>query len=127
LYTEDKHFVLKSFKKNFDLILFIKIYRKRQDLLIDELKKSGIKYDTGKLNIGDFAWVARSKSVASFLATDIMLNHIVERKRMDDLCASIIDGRYKEQKVGINIFLRSSFASFLLFLMNKSFVSKNLE
>lgn len=30
---------------------------------------------------------------------DLVLDYIVERKRMDDFCSSIIDGRYKEQKV----------------------------
>jgi len=28
-----------------------------------------------------------------------VLSHIVERKRIDDLASSIIDGRFKEQKV----------------------------
>jgi len=91
----------------YEILLIIKDifkFRKRQDLLIDELKKSKIKYDTGKLNVGDFAWIARPKSGASFLSTDIMLNHIVERKRMDDLCSSIIDGRYKEHKVPVLIY-----------------------
>ncbi len=32
-------------------------------------------------------------------STDIVLDYVVERKRVDDLCQSIIDGRYKEQKV----------------------------
>ena len=32
---------------------------------------------------------------------ELMLDYIVERKRMDDLAGSIIDGRFHEQKVGI--------------------------
>lgn len=64
--------------------------------MIDELKKSKIKFDIGKLNVGDFTWIARSKNARN---DDIILNFIVERKRMDDFCQSIIDGRYKEQKV----------------------------
>ena len=71
-------------------------------MLIDELKKANLKFETGKLNVGDFAWVARSKTSASCMNTDIILDYIVERKRMDDLCSSIIDGRYKEQKVNNN-------------------------
>jgi hypothetical protein len=39
-------------------------------LLIDELKKSG------KLNVGDFTWIARHKSLKY---EDIILNFIVER------------------------------------------------
>ena len=65
-------------------------------MLIDELKKSKIKFDIGKLNVGDFTWIARSKNSKT---KDIILDFIVERKRMDDFCQSIIDGRYKEQKV----------------------------
>lgn len=32
---------------------------------------------------------------------ELVLDYIVERKRMDDLCGSIIDGRFREQKVGV--------------------------
>jgi len=31
--------------------------------------------------------------------SELVLDHIVERKRMDDLSTSIIDGRFAEQKV----------------------------
>jgi len=55
-----------------------------------------------KLNVGDFTWIARHKSSKH---EDIILNYIVERKRMDDLCSSILDGRYKEQKVIWNFFV----------------------
>ena len=30
---------------------------KRQDILMDELRKSKIKFESGKLNVGDFTWV----------------------------------------------------------------------
>jgi len=33
------------------------------------------------------------------VAREVVLDYIVERKRMDDLCGSIIDGRFREQKV----------------------------
>ena len=32
---------------------------------------------------------------------ELVLDYIIERKRMDDLAASIVDGRFKEQKVNI--------------------------
>lgn len=32
---------------------------------------------------------------------ELVLDHIVERKRLDDLCRSIIDGRFREQKVPV--------------------------
>ena len=65
---------------------------------MDELRKSGIKFDIGKLHVGDFTWIARPKSAIGPSDKDIILNCILERKRMDDFCSSIIDGRYKEQK-----------------------------
>ena len=33
------------------------------------------------------------------MARELVLDYIIERKRMDDLCGSIIDGRFREQKV----------------------------
>lgn len=32
-------------------------------------------------------------------ARELVLDYVVERKRMPDLCSSIIDGRFREQKV----------------------------
>lgn len=41
---------------------------------------------------------------------ELVLDYIVERKRMDDLCGSIIDGRFREQKVGVQHgFIQSSY------------------
>jgi len=34
---------------------------------------------------------------------ELVLDYIVERKRMDDLAGSIVDGRFREQKVGIGV------------------------
>lgn len=36
---------------------------------------------------------------------ELVLDHIVERKRLDDLCSSIIDGRFREQKVPLPVSL----------------------
>lgn len=36
---------------------------------------------------------------------ELVLDHIIERKRMDDLSMSIIDGRFAEQKVSIRSFV----------------------
>ena len=41
---------------------------------------------------GDYLWVATSSSGG--VVTEAVLDYIVERKRLDDLRASIIDGRY---------------------------------
>lgn len=45
-----------------------------------------------KINVGDFAWIARSGD------QELVLDCVVERKRTDDLASSIKDGRYAEQK-----------------------------
>lgn len=39
-------------------------------------------------------WIARHRETGE----EIVLNYIVERKRMDDLSSSLMDGRFKEQK-----------------------------
>ncbi|XP_061619967.1 crossover junction endonuclease MUS81 isoform X4 [Phyllopteryx taeniolatus] len=67
--------------------------------LVRELQRSRVNFDVRKLNVGDFLWVAREKvTPSSGRARELVLDYIVERKRMDDLCGSIIDGRFREQK-----------------------------
>lgn len=74
-----------------------------RDYIQDELVKKGIKPIVRPLEIGDFLWVAKSND-PSFLARhdeegdEVMLDYVVERKRLDDLCGSIKDGRFHEQK-----------------------------
>lgn len=69
-----------------------------------ELRKNGVNFDIRKLHVGDFIWVAREKvvPVPGQLVLpepkELVLNYVVERKRMDDLTESIKDGRFKEQK-----------------------------
>lgn len=48
------------------------------------------------LAIGDFLWVARP--IGGTLQDAIVLNGIIERKRLADLVASIFGGRYHEQR-----------------------------
>jgi crossover junction endonuclease MUS81 len=49
---------------------------------------------TRKLEVGDAMWIARSHETGQ----EIVLDFIVERKRLDDLVSSIKDGRFHEQK-----------------------------
>ncbi|XP_063293898.1 crossover junction endonuclease MUS81 [Pelobates fuscus] len=76
---------------------------RKQDL-VSELKKNGVSFDVRKLHIGDFVWIAQEKvqPVPGQLRVpqpqELVLDYVVERKRMDDLCGSIIDGRFREQK-----------------------------
>ncbi|XP_072315454.1 crossover junction endonuclease MUS81 [Eucyclogobius newberryi] len=72
--------------------------------LVKELQRNGINFDVRKLNVGDFLWVAREKldpvpgQLRAPCGRELVLDYIVERKRIDDLCGSIIDGRFREQK-----------------------------
>ncbi|XP_029943938.1 structure-specific endonuclease subunit MUS81 [Salarias fasciatus] len=76
----------------------------RKQELVKELQRNGVAFDVRKLNVGDFLWVAREKvaplpgQLRAPDRTELVLDYIVERKRMDDLCGSIIDGRFREQK-----------------------------
>lgn len=54
-----------------------------------------VPFEVRKLEVGDFLWIARSRTSKD----ELILPYIVERKRMDDLGASIKDRRFKEQKV----------------------------
>ncbi|KAI4805810.1 hypothetical protein KUCAC02_010406 [Chaenocephalus aceratus] len=75
----------------------------KQDL-VKELQRNGVSFDVRKLNVGDFLWVDREKvapipgQLQSPVGRELVLDYIIERKRMDDLCGSIIDGRFREQK-----------------------------
>ncbi|CAL9694084.1 unnamed protein product [Knipowitschia caucasica] len=72
--------------------------------LVKELQKNGVIFDVRKLNVGDFLWVARERmdpvpgQLRPPCGRELVLDYIIERKRMDDLCGSIIDGRFREQK-----------------------------
>ncbi|KAG7464485.1 hypothetical protein MATL_G00166100 [Megalops atlanticus] len=76
----------------------------RKQELVKELQRNGVTFDIRKLNVGDFLWVARERvtPVPGQLrpppGKELVLDYIIERKRMDDLCGSIIDGRFREQK-----------------------------
>ncbi|XP_068116570.1 crossover junction endonuclease MUS81 isoform X2 [Hyperolius riggenbachi] len=76
----------------------------RKQELVSELKRNGVTFDVRKLHIGDFLWIAQEKvqPVPGQLRIpqprELVLDYVIERKRMDDLCGSIIDGRFREQK-----------------------------
>ncbi|XP_068611765.1 crossover junction endonuclease MUS81 [Brachionichthys hirsutus] len=78
--------------------------QQRKQELVKVLRRNGVAFDVRKLNVGDFLWVAREKvapvpgRLHAPAARELVLDYIVERKRMDDLCGSIIDGRFREQK-----------------------------
>lgn len=88
----------------YDIILLIDVRevknKRDEDALRKELSEKGINIEVKNLNLGDMLWIARSRS--PHLRADereCVLDYVVERKRLDDLCGSIRDGRYDEQKV----------------------------
>ncbi|MBN3300114.1 MUS81 endonuclease, partial [Amia calva] len=86
---------------NYDIILGAP---SRKQELVTELRRNGVPFDVRKLHVGDFLWVAKERvgyvpgQLRAPPARELVLDVIVERKRMDDLCSSIIDGRFREQK-----------------------------
>ncbi|XP_022828309.1 crossover junction endonuclease MUS81 [Spodoptera litura] len=85
----------------FDIILLIDKnetggLKKRNDPTIMEFNKyPDLKHDYRSLKVGDFTWIAKHKKHPE---QELVLPYVVERKRMDDLAASIKDGRFHEQK-----------------------------
>ncbi|XP_007128261.1 crossover junction endonuclease MUS81 isoform X4 [Physeter macrocephalus] len=67
--------------------------------LLRELQRLHVTHTVRKLHVGDFVWVAQETSPRDPARPgELVLDHVVERKRLDDLCSSIIDGRFREQK-----------------------------
>ncbi|KAI1107795.1 crossover junction endonuclease MUS81 [Jackrogersella minutella] len=74
-----------------------------RDYMQNELSKRGVNPVMRALELGDALWVAKCKD-ANFLSRlgaegdEVVLDYIVERKRLDDLISSVKDGRFHEQK-----------------------------
>ncbi|XP_035826366.1 crossover junction endonuclease MUS81 [Aplysia californica] len=94
---------------SFDVVLCIdnrEFYGSKSNskTLLPELMKAGIQCDLRLLHVGDLLWVARERTPPGSAGLnggkgrELVLNYIVERKRMDDLVSSLSDGRMKEQK-----------------------------
>jgi len=69
------------------------------------LLEAGVGVEVRQLPLGDFLWVVRGVPAAPPAAGgtaaapwELVTSVVVERKRADDLAASIVDGRYHEQK-----------------------------
>ena len=68
--------------------------------LLLELQRLHVTHVVRKLHVGDFVWLAQeTRPRDPARPGELVLDHIVERKRLDDLCSSIVDGRFQEQKV----------------------------
>lgn len=74
-----------------------------RDYMQEELKKKGIRPIMRSLELGDAQWVAKCHDPEVLRrggaeGDEVVLDYIVERKRLDDLIGSIKDGRFREQK-----------------------------
>ncbi|ANZ77629.1 BA75_05126T0 [Komagataella pastoris] len=64
-----------------------------RDFFQNKMSDANVPIEIRPLPVGDVLWVARSEA-----GEEVVLDTIVERKRLDDLVASIQDGRFLEQK-----------------------------
>lgn len=87
------------------LVLDIREVRSKidRDYVQNGLAAKGVTPIMRSLEVGDILWVAKMKdpTLLSSLGAEgdeILLDYIVERKRLDDLIGSIKDGRFHEQK-----------------------------
>lgn len=90
----------------YEIILLVDVRevknKRDEDALRKELSQKGVTIEVRNLNLGDMLWIARSKSPGlKGEERECVLDYVVERKRLDDLCVSIRDGRYDEQKVSV--------------------------
>jgi len=80
--------------------------KKDRNHIQTELEKQGITPITRAMALGDVTWVAKVHDPALLTSLgggidegdEVILDWIVERKRLDDLISSIKDGRFHEQK-----------------------------
>ncbi|MHB1952408.1 MAG: crossover junction endonuclease [Sulfobacillus sp.] len=77
----------------------------RERALIQALRAAGIQFDTANLPVGDISFVIGDRMCL-----------IIERKTWSDLCSSIQDGRFREQKAR----LRASGATLIWYLIERS-------
>lgn len=92
---------------SFDIILLIDSRevgsRTDRDAFVRLLEKEGVRAEKRMLPIGDMLWIARRKpdylAAGGSEGNEVVLDAVIERKRLDDLATSITDGRYLDQKV----------------------------
>ncbi|CAI5760777.1 unnamed protein product [Candida verbasci] len=84
--------------QDYEIILYIDNRELRssneRDYYQKRLSLGSIKCEIKTLASGDALWIARNLKTKN----ESILNFICERKRIDDLCDSIKDGRFQEQK-----------------------------
>ena len=71
--------------------------KSHRDNIADKLTARGVVVETRALRLGDMCWIARRLDPHGDEGDECVLDYVIERKRLDDLCSSIRDGRYNEQ------------------------------
>lgn len=109
--TSSSRFCLKP--GSFDIVLLVDTREQasgvssdlKKTAIISEFIKHDIKAEMRTLPAGDFTWIAKEKSSSNGLSNgifsrsgELVLDVVIERKRVDDLASSIQDGRFHEQK-----------------------------
>ncbi|XP_064946730.1 crossover junction endonuclease MUS81-like isoform X2 [Musa acuminata AAA Group] len=88
-----------KFENIYDVILILddrENFGSRSRKIVDNIHTQfNILVEFRRLPVGDGIWIARHRGCN----TEYVLDFIVERKRVDDLCRSIRDNRYKDQKL----------------------------
>lgn len=69
-----------------------------REYMLQALRARGVEADRRVLELGDAIWIARRSGGGGAQGDEVVLDFVVERKRLDDLTGSIRDGRWKEQK-----------------------------
>lgn len=99
--------------------------KKDRDYMQEELTKKGVQPIMRALELGDAQWIAKCRD-PDFLrrsgaeGDEIVLDYIIERKRLDDLIGSIKDGRFHEQKFR----LRRSGVKHVTYLVEEVLISE---
>nr|CAD1828351.1 unnamed protein product [Ananas comosus var. bracteatus] len=88
-----------KFEKTYDVILILddrENFGSRSRKVVDNIRSQfGIFVQVRRLPVGDGIWIVRHRQ----LSKEYVLDFIVERKKVDDLCSSIRDNRYRDQKL----------------------------
>eukprot|EP01134_Creolimax_fragrantissima_P003866 CFRG3866T1 len=83
--------------------------KKDRHYIQEKLQQNGVRVLVRAMQLGDFMWIAKKRTTLEESVTsvttcktndfdsEIVIGYIGERKRMDDLSSSVIDGRFQEQ------------------------------
>eukprot|EP01031_Cornospumella_fuschlensis_P028077 gene28077-33904_t len=108
---------LPSSLQGYEVVLLVDKRERVHATVISSLLAHRVKCELSVLSVGDFLWVARPPAApqlaaaaatgALLLPADIdhrtvVLDTIAERKELQDLVGSVLDGRYQEQKTRLS-------------------------